>query len=282
MQLLSPSVVLSVLALVPAPSSRATEPAPAPLATFLVDYAPTRADVLANPNPTETQGIVGHMQTMAKLAAEGVVTWGGKTGEGHALVLLLARDRADAERIAGLDPAVQKGVFTFRVTDFDVKLSTRFGDTAVQEPGTRVLRFERELAVALEDVWQAWTDGAAFERATGWRATIEPRIAGKFEIAFDPNAPKGQAGSEGCRVLAVVPHSVLAFEWNAPPSFGKLRSEHTNVVVRFEALGEARTRIVLEHAGFGRTEEWSQVGDYFEKAWPSVLDVMTQRLAPGR
>lgn len=278
----SPLVVCGVLALVAAPSRPSVEPAPAPLETFLVDYAPKRDGVLTNPDATETQGILGHMQTMAKLSAEGVVTWGGKTGEGHALVLVRARDRADAERIAALDPAVEKGVFTFRVTDFDVKLSTRFGDTAVADPGERVLRFERELSVGLDQAWRAWTDGAAFERATGWQATIEPRIAGKFEISFDPQAPKGQAGSEGCRVLAVVPHSVLAFEWNAPPSFGKLRFERTNVVVRFEALGEARTKLVLEHAGFGRTEEWSQVADYFEQAWPHVLELLAQRLGPGR
>lgn len=278
----SPLVVLSLLAVVPVPTQPRAEPASAPLETFLVDYAPKRDGVLTNPDANETQGILGHMQTMAKLSAEGVVTWGGKSGEGHALVLVRARDRADAERIAARDPAVEKGVFTFRVTEFDVKLSTRFGDTAVSEPSERVLRCERELTVGLDAAWRAWTDGAAFERATGWQATIEPRIAGKFEISFDPNAPQGQAGSEGCRVLAVVPHSVLAFEWNAPPSFGKLRFERTNVVVRFEALGEARTRVVLEHAGFGKTEEWTAVADYFEKAWPVVLEAMRERLSPGR
>lgn len=270
-----PPLVLSLLA-----ASSGT-PAGTGSHTFLIDYTPTRADVLTSPTTREKEGILGHMQAMAKLAAEGVITWGGKTGENHALVLVRAEDRADAERIAALDPAVAYGVFTFRVTEFDVKISARFGDAAVEQPGERVVRLEVDLPVGLESAWRAWTDGEAFERATGWSAAIEPRMGGRFEIAFDPSAPKGQAGSEGCRVLALVPRSVLAFEWNAPPSFGQLRFQRTNVVVRLAALDPERTRVTLEHAGFGQGAEWERVADYFARAWPTVLGQMQQRLAPA-
>jgi uncharacterized protein YndB with AHSA1/START domain/uncharacterized protein YciI len=273
-----PTVCASVcLALTAAPTPNA-----APLENFLLDYAPTRADVLTRPTPAETEGLLGHMRAMADLTARGVVTWGGKSGEDHAIVLVRAKDRADAERIAASDPAVAKGVFTAKVTEFDLKISARFGDLAVDEPGERVLRFEAELPVELDAAWKAWTDGAAFERATGWKAILEPRMGGRFEVSFDESKPHGSRGSEGCRVLAVVPRSVLAFEWNAPPTFGELRSKRTNVVVRFAADG-ARTHVILEHSGFGANDEWAAVADYFEKAWPTVLAEMKTRLgAPVR
>lgn len=257
----------------------AAAPAQEHFENFLVDLAPTRADVVTNPSPSETEGLLGHMRSMAELSAQGVVTWGGKSGENHAIVLVRAKDRAEAERIAASDPAVVKGVFTPKVTEFDVKISSRFGDLAADDASERVVRAEADLPVELDAAWKAWTDGAGFEHATGWQATIEPRMGGRFEISFDPSKPHGTRGSEGCRVLAVVPHSVLAFEWNAPPTFGKLRTKRTNVVVHFAASGARATRVTLEHAGFGEGAEWNAVADYFSKAWPAVLDEMKKRLA---
>ena len=121
--------------------------------------------------------------------------------------------------------------------------------------------------------WRAWTSSEAL---TGWwpvpRTTIDLRVGGAFELHFDPAAPPGSQGSEGCRFLGYVPGEMLSFTWNAPPHL-VLREHHTWVVLTFTLLGEEATAVQLVHAGFGDGPDWDAYRDYFASAWGRVLEL---------
>jgi hypothetical protein len=82
---------------------------------------------------------------------------------------------------------------------------------------------------------------------------------------------------------------MISYTWNAPPKFPFARGQHTWVVVTFEALSPATTRVRLRELGFRemaashpeQRAEVEQVRAYFASAWPRVLAALAARLAPA-
>ena len=46
---------------------------------------------------------------------------------------------------------------------------------------------------------------------------VDLRPDGKYEMYFNPEAPWGERGGEGLRVMSVQPMKMFSFTWNAPP-----------------------------------------------------------------
>lgn len=144
----------------------------------------------------------------------------------------------------------------------------------------RLVRVTEVIAAPIDAVWANWSTGDGFEAFLGVPAAIEPRVGGRFEVQFLPDAPDGQRGSEGCRVLSTIPGRMISFTWNAPPSFPAVRGggRHTVVVVELSQVGQSHTQVTLTHHGWPRVgaqlpdiQEWNGCFEYFGKAWPSVI-----------
>ncbi|MBI5369117.1 MAG: SRPBCC domain-containing protein, partial [Planctomycetes bacterium] len=139
------------------------------------------------------------------------------------------------------------------------------------------------------EVWACWTTSAGMKSFLT-DAKIELRVGGPFEVYFDPEAPDGKRGSEGCTVLAYEPSRMLAFSWSAPPSFSHARDHArlTWVVLHLEPAGARGCKVTLRHLGFaeqaalnpGHEPEWREVRAYFGKTWPSVLAALGDKFPP--
>ena len=137
----------------------------------------------------------------------------------------------------------------------------------------RSLVKEIEVGAAPDEVWSAWTSNEGIAAWWGPAASnISLRIGGPFEILFSQDAPEGERGSEGCRILSYVPGESLSFTWNAPPHL-PLRSVNTWVVVTFtpDAVG---TKVRLVHTGFLDGADWDDYLNYFDGAWGRVLGLL--------
>lgn len=129
------------------------------------------------------------------------------------------------------------------------------------------------------DVWRLISSADGWKESMNLDSAIELKPGGKFELYFVADAPAGQRGSEGCKVLSVIPGQLLSFDWNAPPTFKNARERRTWVVFRLDELGPTRTRLRIDHLGFGEQAkenpdhraEWEEVRAYFQKAWPRVV-----------
>jgi uncharacterized protein YndB with AHSA1/START domain len=136
------------------------------------------------------------------------------------------------------------------------------------------------VAAPVDEVWRAWTTSEGLSAVLGGRTTrVECVVGGAFEIHFSDEAPEGERGSEGCRVLSYVPRRMISFTWNAPPQFAHARQRHSHVVVELRAVTDSTTEITLTNLGFdalaakfpNHAEEYRQVRAYFAVAWPRVL-----------
>jgi uncharacterized protein YndB with AHSA1/START domain/uncharacterized protein YciI len=130
------------------------------------------------------------------------------------------------------------------------------------------------------DVWQAFTTREGVSSFFGTDARIELRPGGAYEIFFDHASPeKGYRGSEGCRILFLVPEELLAFTWNAPPNMPELRWQRTYVLLQLEQIDRRRTRVRVTHAGWQNEPGWAEARSFFDKTWDLVLDGLKQHLA---
>ena len=137
-------------------------------------------------------------------------------------------------------------------------------------PERRVVH-EMVVAASPGDAWEAWVDPQRVVNFLGAEAHIDLRIGGRFEILFLTDAPEGEQGSEGCRILAYLPGELLAFSWNAPPHMREIRFRHTWVVLTFLGPAGGPTRVRLVQTGFGDGPLWDADVAYFEAAWGRVL-----------
>lgn len=189
------------------------------------------------------------------------------------LVILQVASETEARDIMDREPSVLAGVHTYELSPMVLSLlaSHVAQDRYVNAPDERVLVKEISIPAPIDSVWSIWTTSAGVRAFLGAEANIELRPGGPFEIYFNMEAPVGQRGSEDCRVLSFQPKRMLSFEWNAPPQFGALRLKRTQVVIRFEPLGETAVGITLAHLGWGTGSEWDKLYDYFDQAWSRVL-----------
>ena len=138
--------------------------------------------------------------------------------------------------------------------------------------GSDVRSFEVTTVIAT-DPRTAWDGWASSSGLTAWwsvpETSIDLRVGGPLELYFDPTAPEGQRGSEGCAYLGYVPGEMISFTWNAPPHL-PLRSENTWVVITFRAVPDG-TEVRLVHTGFLEGDDWDDYMAYFQRAWEAVL-----------
>ena len=156
------------------------------------------------------------------------------------------------------------------------KLQAKYGDApaptgpAHAESPLGAIELTRVVPGAREDVWKA------LATAAGWKAFFgaDSRIGVLPGESFEPFQ-----GTEGCRLLTVVPNEVLSFTWNAPPKFPFAREHPTWVIVQLDELSPGTTRVRLRHLGFAEqaaahadhAREFEEARAYFTSAWPKVL-----------
>ena len=145
----------------------------------------------------------------------------------------------------------------------------------------RIIQKEAAIAASLREVWQAWTTEKGVCTFFAPAANVDLEIGGLYEMLFNPDAPAGSKGSEGCKVLSYLPDQMLSFDWSAPPQYPDIRTERTWVVVELTAGPLNTTRVELSHLGWGEGDEWDQVFQYFKRAWDIVLGRLAYRFSHG-
>jgi len=144
----------------------------------------------------------------------------------------------------------------------------------------RAVRAEILVDTTPEEVWNAWTTVEGIQSFFAPACCIELQSGGAYEIYFFPDAPAGQRGAEGTRILALQAPRMLSFTWNAPPHLPEVRAQQTHVTVWITEAEGAQSRVILVQDGWGEGGEWEEAYRYFTHAWAEVvLPRLQQRFA---
>lgn len=151
-------------------------------------------------------------------------------------------------------------------------LSCALAGEFVEHPTDRRIDKCAIVHAPLADVWKTWTtkEGVAFIAED---AKIELQVGGAYEWYFSKDAPEGQRGGEGCRVLSFVPQQEISCSWNAPPKIPALRTAgtKTQVNISFRSITDQQTMILLSQHGLGEGKDWDEYYVYFQNAWSVVM-----------
>ena len=132
---------------------------------------------------------------------------------------------------------------------------------------------------SVDSVWNAWTQNAIITKWFSPEANIEPEVGGAFELFFDPTNHSHES-TQGCVLTKVERNSVLEFTWKGPGEFTELMNDPTSltkVKVEFSAEAE-KTKVKLEHKGWGATQDWNDARSWHEEQWGNVLNGLKEFL----
>lgn len=162
-----------------------------------------------------------------------------------------------------------------------IALCCVFAGEFVEQPSDRRIDKCAIVYAPLAEVWKTWTtkEGLSFIAED---AKIELRVGGAYEWYFSKDAPEGQRGGEGCKVLSFVPQQQISFSWNAPPTIPALRDAgaKTQVCISFRSITDEQTMILLSQHGLGEGKDWDDYYIYFQNAWSVVMLACEEHFDP--
>lgn len=144
----------------------------------------------------------------------------------------------------------------------------------------RVLRNERVVAASAARAWRAFTDPAQMLQWMGVkRAEIDLRIGGDMRTSYADEDLGGPATIVN-RILSYEPERMLSIQnVKAPAGSGLDAFRDVWSVIRFEPLGDSRTRVVVVGLGYGEGPEWDRIYTHFDRGNEWTLDQLARHLA---
>ena len=137
--------------------------------------------------------------------------------------------------------------------------------------------------MAVEDLWELWTDTEKVTRWLSGGATIDLRVGGTYEL-------KGHLAGRPFRdvvggpILSLEEEYVLKVAWQFPTEFGTAvhaETSPTTLGVWFQPLGPNRTRLRLEHDGWKDGPDWTRVRQWQTETWTAVIERLGKGNLPG-
>ncbi|MCI4345251.1 MAG: SRPBCC domain-containing protein [Thermoplasmata archaeon] len=130
-----------------------------------------------------------------------------------------------------------------------------------------------EFAAPVEDLWAAFTDQDRIAKWLCSKANIVLEEGGAYELFWDPEHPEGNS-TLGCRIQSLEEEYSLRTDWRGPPEFADVMNATplpTTLFVRFQPLGPSRSRLHLEHLGWGEGDRWTAARAWQQQSWDSAL-----------
>jgi uncharacterized protein YndB with AHSA1/START domain len=133
--------------------------------------------------------------------------------------------------------------------------------------------FDLNLDTSAQEAWNLWTDSEKLEQWLTTEANVNAIIGGSYELFWDPTNHNDNS-TLGCKISALVPYRLIAFQWRGPVAFADFMNNEpfpTWVSVSFEAKGASQTALHFRHSGWGEGERWSAAREWQKNAWTGAF-----------
>ncbi len=142
----------------------------------------------------------------------------------------------------------------------------------------RIIHFTAHLGCDPHQAFELFTVNSLLQSWLVPLAQVEPVPDGLYELFWLPNDRENDS-TIGCRITAVVPDQLLAFEWRSPKQFKRFANQAdplTHVVVCFIPSGGG-TDVHLVHSGWRSTAEWKEARMWQERAWEAAFQELEKQ-----
>lgn len=127
--------------------------------------------------------------------------------------------------------------------------------------------------------FELFTDNRLLESWLANVAEVEPAVGGKYELFWEPDDRENNS-TLGCRITALQPDQLIAFEWRSPKQFKHFANHAdplTHVVVFFLTDGD-ETHVHLIHSGWRGTSEWEEARQWQDQAWKVAFRALEKKV----
>lgn len=143
---------------------------------------------------------------------------------------------------------------------------------------SRDITFDLNLNTSVEDAWNLWTDSRKLEQWFTTEANVDLKIGGAFELFWDPTNHNDNS-TLGCKITALVPYRMLAFQWRGPVPYADLMNVEpfpTWASISFEAVGIDQTILHFRHGGWGEGDRWNSAREWQKNAWTGAFSELVK------
>ena len=140
--------------------------------------------------------------------------------------------------------------------------------------GERILTETVWLEAPVADVWAAYTTSEGWTAWASPKAEIDLRAGGSILTQYDKTKAIGDDGTNRLTIVSYVPEEILTLKADVSanwPELLKQDAENLCNVILFEAMGENRTRIRSFGLGYGDSQEYDALLDFFAQANAGLL-----------
>jgi uncharacterized protein YndB with AHSA1/START domain len=136
----------------------------------------------------------------------------------------------------------------------------------VTADGARDLQQSVVIDAPVAMLWKSFTDPAEFKRWNSPVSAIDMRVGGSLEASYNPKAVIGDPNNIKHRVITFLPERLIVFQnIQAPRQLpGAQAFQRTVIVVQFEPLGPARTKVTLSCTGWGKDADSDRLYRFFQ------------------
>jgi uncharacterized protein YndB with AHSA1/START domain len=143
----------------------------------------------------------------------------------------------------------------------------------------RIIYCSTSLRCLPSEAFAYFTENQLLETWLTNSAEVQPVPGGKYELFWNI-ADRENDSTIGCRITAIRPPSLLAFEWKSPKQFKSFANSadpltHVAVIFSPESSG---TTVHLVHSGWRAAQEWIEAADWQEKAWKIAFTALEGRI----
>ena len=139
----------------------------------------------------------------------------------------------------------------------------------------KVIHVSAFVAVSPARAFTYFTSNTLLQQWLTAVADVEAHVGGKYELFWQPDDRENNS-TIGCRVTAIAPGQMLAFQWRSPRQFKPFANTAdplTHVVVTVLPEGSG-ARVHLVHSGWRSSLEWEEARAWQEKSWTGAFDTL--------
>ncbi len=144
---------------------------------------------------------------------------------------------------------------------------------------SQVFHLSARLHLPSDEAFAYFTDKQRLESWLTAEAEVEPVVGGSYQLFWQPQDRENNS-TIGCRITALEPGQLIAFDWKSPRQFKEFANSAdplTHVTVAFTSDGDF-TVVHLVHSGWRSTAEWQEARQWQETAWRGALTHLARRV----